>query len=443
MTKRNNNNRPARQPVSRRTRSTPQATETYQSPARAQARREDGRLAKRSDSPAPARDKSSAQNGEETPNRYAGDTRTDKRTTNRNSKNAPSRRNAVANEQAQNRRTDARTDTRSAPARSRNHGHSLSSNTQSRYLPELNEAGRPVSRPIQTEHTTSPKVIRAKKMSVRQPNQKTQERSDWLRDKRTHLDNIESVRLQKALSASGVGSRREMEEWIAQGQVSVNGKVASLGDKVSPHDRVSVKGNSIKLKWADRLPRIIVYNKQEGEIVSRDDPKGRVSIFDRVTPAKSSRWVAIGRLDVNTMGMLIVTTSGELANRFAHPSFEVEREYSVRILGSLTTEQMRQLMTDGIELEDGLAKFQYIQALGGEGVNQWYKVVLKEGRNREVRRVFEHLGLTVSRLIRVRFGPVSLPSRLKRGQFYELNEIEVTSILKWAKMSLPGERKPH
>ncbi len=297
----------------------------------------------------------------------------------------------------------------------------------------------------QTERskTTAPQtpVTKAKKMLVRQPNQEQQNRAYRLRERRTGLDDIEPVRLQKALAASGVGSRREMEDWIAQGLVTVNGKTAVVGDKVGPRDRVLVKGSVIKLKWADRLPRIILYNKQEGEIVSRDDPKGRVSVFSRVTAAKSSRWLSIGRLDINTSGLLILTTNGELVNRFAHPSFEVEREYSVRLLGTLTPEQLKQLTVDGVQLEDGLARVQMIVSEGGEGVNQWYRVVIKEGRNREVRRIFEALGLGVSRLIRIRFGPVTLPSRLKRGQYYELNEIEVADIVKWAEMLLPGERK--
>lgn len=181
-------------------------------------------------------------------------------------------------------------------------------------------------------------------------------------------------------------------------------------------------GSHIKLKWPDRLPRILLYYKQEGEIVSRDDPQGRTTIFDRLPAAASSRWVAIGRLDVNTSGLLILTTSGALVNRFAHPSFEVELNAAVRVLGEVTNEQMKEL-TEGVELEDGVAKVERIFQQGGEGVNKWYNVVLKEGRNREVRRLFEYLGLTVSRLVRVRFGPIGLPARLKRGSsFYELNE---------------------
>ena len=284
------------------------------------------------------------------------------------------------------------------------------------------------------------RAAKARKLVVRAPNQKIQQHVQELKEKRTDLSRIEPERLQKVLAASGVGSRREMEEWINNGWVQVNGHVAVLGEKITPEDQVTVKGSAIKLKWADRLPRIILYYKQEGEIVSRDDPQGRVSIFDRLPQAASSRWVAIGRLDINTSGLLILTTSGELVQRFAHPSFEVEREYAVRVLGELTQEQMDAL-SEGVMLEDGLARVERIYEQGGEGANKWYNVVLKEGRNREVRRLFESQGLTVSRLVRVGFGPIGLPNRLKRGQFYELNPMEVANIMKWADMLLPGERR--
>ena len=291
--------------------------------------------------------------------------------------------------------------------------------------------------------TEAPKqhAAKAKKLVVRNPNRKIMERARDLKERRSDLSRMEPERLQKVLAASGVGSRREMEDWINNGWVTVNGKTAQLGDKITPEDQVLVKGNIIKLKWADRLPRIILYYKQEGEIVSRDDPQGRVSIFDRLPQAASSRWVAIGRLDINTSGLLILTTSGELVQRFAHPRFEVEREYAVRTLGGLTTEQMRMLTEEGIMLEDGLAKVERIREQGGEGVNKWYNVVIKEGRNREVRRIFEYFDLTVSRLVRIGFGPIGLPNRLKRGQFYELNPAEVANIVKWADMGLPGERR--
>ena len=293
----------------------------------------------------------------------------------------------------------------------------------------------------EAEKAPKTRVARAKKLAVRPANQKVQSQVRRLQEQRSDLSGIEPVRLQKALAASGAGSRREMEEWIQNGWVTVNGKVAQLGDKVQPEDQVLVKGSVIKLKWPDRLPRIILYYKQEGEIVSRDDPQGRVSIFDRLPQAASSRWVAIGRLDINTSGLLILTTSGELANRFAHPSFEVEREYAVRVLGELGMDEMRLLASDGVMLEDGLARVERIHSQGGEGVNKWYNVVLKEGRNREVRRIFEHFGLTVSRLVRTGFGPIGLPNRLKRGQFYELNAAEVASVMKWADLPLPDSRR--
>ncbi|WP_153716312.1 pseudouridine synthase [Eikenella corrodens] len=293
----------------------------------------------------------------------------------------------------------------------------------------------------EAEKVPKTRVARAKKLAVRPANQKVQSQVRRLQEQRSDLSGIEPVRLQKALAASGVGSRREMEEWIQNGWVTVNGKVAQLGDKVQPEDQVLVKGSVIKLKWPDRLPRIILYYKQEGEIVSRDDPQGRVSIFDRLPQAASSRWVAIGRLDINTSGLLILTTSGELANRFAHPSFEVEREYAVRVLGELGMDEMSLLTSEGVMLEDGLARVERIHSQGGEGVNKWYNVVLKEGRNREVRRIFEHFGLTVSRLVRTGFGPIGLPNRLKRGQFYELNAAEVASVMKWADLPLPDSRR--
>ena len=293
----------------------------------------------------------------------------------------------------------------------------------------------------EAEKAPKTRVARAKKLAVRPANQKVQSQVRRLQEQRSDLSGIEPVRLQKALAASGVGSRREMEEGIQNGWVTVNGKVAQLGDKVQPEDQVLVKGSVIKLKWPDRLPRIILYYKQEGEIVSRDDPQGRVSIFDRLPQAASSRWVAIGRLDINTSGLLILTTSGELANRFAHPSFEVEREYAVRVLGELGMDEMRLLTSEGVMLEDGLARVERIHSQGGEGVNKWYNVVLKEGRNREVRRIFEHFGLTVSRLVRTGFGPIGLPNRLKRGQFYELNAAEVASVMKWADLPLPDSRR--
>lgn len=292
-----------------------------------------------------------------------------------------------------------------------------------------------------TPRAPKQKVQRAKKMALRHGSVKVEKQSRELREKRVETRYLEDMRLQKALALTGLGSRREMEDLIAAGKVEVNGKVAELGCKISPEDKIRLNGKPVFVKWPDRLPRILIYHKQEGEIVTRDDPQGRVTIFDRLPQTKSSKWIAIGRLDVNTSGLMIVTTSGELANRMMHPSFEVEREYAVRAFGELTAEQMTQL-TQGVELEDGPAHFQFISDQGGEGQNRWYRVILREGRNREVRRLFEFCGLVVSRLIRVRYGTLTLPTRLKRGQWVELGETEVADVLKWADLTLAGGVKP-
>ena len=240
----------------------------------------------------------------------------------------------------------------------------------------------------------------------------------------------QSERLHKVLAGAGLGSRRDMEQLILDGRVSINGQPAQVGDKVKPGDLVKVNGKPVRLSWKAQVPRVLLYHKPEGEIVSRDDPEGRPSVFDNLPPVRGGRWITVGRLDFNTEGLLIFTTDGELANRLSHPRYEVEREYAVRLLGSLDAEKMGALL-GGVELEDGIAKVESIVPAGGEGVNQWYRLVIKEGRNREVRRLMEHLGLTVSRLIRVRFGPVAMPSRLKRGMKEELPESEVQALLAW------------
>lgn len=242
------------------------------------------------------------------------------------------------------------------------------------------------------------------------------------------IDHTATHKLQKLLAQSGLGSRREMEALIAEGQVSINGKVAKIGDRIGMGDLVRVRNRPIRINAGSRLPRIIFYHKPEGEIVSRHDPEERPSVFDKLPQLKSSRWVSIGRLDFNTSGLLIFTTSGELANQMMHPRFQIEREYAVRIIGQLTPEQMAQL-TRGVELEDGIAKFEMIVEQGGEGSNRWYHAVIKEGRNREIRRMFEKLGIAVSRLIRVRFGPIRLPPYLKRGMLSELKENEVRQVM--------------
>lgn len=235
-------------------------------------------------------------------------------------------------------------------------------------------------------------------------------------------------RLQKVLAQAGIGSRREMEEWIAAGRISVNGVTARLGQSVAPTDKIKIGGRLVNVRFTTtKTPRVVMYHKPEGEIVSRDDPEGRPSVFAALPRIRGGRWIAVGRLDFNTSGLLLFTTSGELANQLMHPSSELVREYAVRVLGELTRETQQRLL-DGVDLEDGPASFASIEEAGGEGANRWVRVTLFEGRNREVRRMFEAVGCTVSRLIRIRYGPFALPPQLKRGQVRELEEGEVRAF---------------
>ena len=214
---------------------------------------------------------------------------------------------------------------------------------------------------------------------------------------------------------------------VIAGRISVNGLPADLGQKIGPGDRVKVNGKLIPLKFAQRTPRVLIYHKPEGEIVSREDPEGRPTVFERLPQIRKGRWIAVGRLDFNTSGLLLFTNDGTLANRLMHPRYELDREYAVRLLGELSEAQIEELKA-GIQLEDGTARFNTLLDAGGEGANHWYRVTISEGRNREVRRMFESQGLTVSRLMRVRYGPVALPSRLKRGMWMEMPEAEVCAL---------------
>ncbi len=251
-----------------------------------------------------------------------------------------------------------------------------------------------------------------------------------------------AVRLHKALADAGLGSRREMEVWIAEGRVLVNGERATTGQAVTAADVVKVSGRRVYLRpAAEKRVRVLIYHKPEGEIVSRADPQGRVSVFEALPKIRGAKWVAVGRLDINTEGLLIFTTSGELANRLTHPRYAVEREYAVRVLGELG-EAQQQALLEGVQLEDGPAKLEILEPGGGEGANRWWRVVVREGRNREVRRLFEAVGVTVSRLIRVRFGPVAMPPQLKRGQVWELEAGQVAELLHWADLALPVRDKP-
>lgn len=246
-------------------------------------------------------------------------------------------------------------------------------------------------------------------------------------------------KLQKVLAQAGLGSRREMEALIQAGQVTVNGAPARIGARVGPTDVVRVGSRVVRARAREPLPRVLLYHKPEGEIVSRNDPAGRPSVFGRLPQLRGSNWLPVGRLDFNTCGLLIFTTSGEMANRMMHPRYELEREYAVRVRGRLGEQQLQHLRR-GIRLDDGMARCETVEFQGGEGANRWYRIVVREGRKRMVRRMFAELGLTVSRLMRVRFGSVSLPPRLKRGQHVELPPREIRQLL--ASLGLNAEHSP-
>lgn len=236
-------------------------------------------------------------------------------------------------------------------------------------------------------------------------------------------------RIQKVLAQAGIGSRREIESWITAGRISVNGKRAVLGDKITAADKVRLDGELLHAtKSISRKTRILAYHKPAGEICTRSDEKGRKTVFDALPRIKNGRWISIGRLDINTSGLLLFTSDGELANRLMHPSNEFEREYAVRVFGEVSKETLNKLK-QGVELEDGPARFSSIHDGGGKGINHWYHVVIREGRNREVRRIWESQGINVSRLIRVRFGPYQLPRDLRLGRYHELTPSEVNQFL--------------
>jgi 23S rRNA pseudouridine2605 synthase len=249
-----------------------------------------------------------------------------------------------------------------------------------------------------------------------------------------------SEKLQKVLARAGLGSRREMEAAIADGRVKVNGQVATLGDRIEMRDKVLFDNRPVTLRGAEDVPRrVIMYNKPEGELCTRKDPEGRRTVFDRLPRLKGERWIAIGRLDINTSGLLLFTTDGELANRLMHPSTQVEREYAVRVMGEVAKAQVV-AMVEGVMLEDGPARFTDVQEFGGEGINTWFHVVILEGRNREVRRLWESQGLTVSRLKRVRYGNIFLDKRAKAGEWTELTQDEVDDLAELA--GLPARKVP-
>lgn len=242
-----------------------------------------------------------------------------------------------------------------------------------------------------------------------------------------------SEKLQKVLARAGFGSRREIESWIIQGRIKVNGSIAKIGARVDDSDRIVVDGKKLSPQKKVRYDRrVILYNKPEDEICTRKDPEGRPTVFDKLPPLKHGRWVSIGRLDINTSGLLLFTTDGELANKLTHPSSMVEREYAVRVMGEVTP-SMVQAMHQGIIIENQFCRFTDIQYYAGEGINQWYHVVILEGRNREVRKLWESQGVKVSRLKRVRFGPIFIPSTVRKGGYQELSKSEVEKLVKSVK----------
>lgn len=240
---------------------------------------------------------------------------------------------------------------------------------------------------------------------------------------------MSSERLQKILSHAGFGSRREMERWIEAGLIYVNGARAKVGDVATAEDKITVKGRVIDNPLKVELnTRILLYHKPIGEISSRRDPDHSQTVFDNLPHLKQGRWVQVGRLDLNTSGLLIFTNNGELANRLMHPKYELEREYAVRVFGQVSDDAVKNLLK-GVQLDDGIAKFKRLELKGGEGSNTWYHVVLSEGRNREVRRLWESQGLEVSRLIRIRYGQIKMPRFLERGGFVELSVKEVDAFI--------------
>ncbi|MDR0781315.1 MAG: 23S rRNA pseudouridine(2605) synthase RluB [Pseudomonadales bacterium] len=248
-------------------------------------------------------------------------------------------------------------------------------------------------------------------------------------------------KLQKVLARAGLGSRRELEEWIAAGRVKVNGKAATLGARVGPQDKLLVDGKKILADAAQPAQYLLLYNKPLGEICTRNDPEGRPTVFDHLPRLGTARWVAVGRLDINTTGLLLFTTDGELANKLMHPSSTIEREYAVRVMGEVT-EDMLKAMVDGVELDDGPAHFNDIRYAGGEGANHWYHVTLQEGRNREVRRLWEAQGVKVSRLKRVRYGNILIPSYVKMGKFIELPAADAKALYTLAGLRYRPTSKP-
>ncbi|MFZ2989939.1 pseudouridine synthase, partial [Ideonella sp.] len=262
--------------------------------------------------------------------------------------------------------------------------------------------------------------------------------ADEVNEKRVLLPDADAPKLHKVLAQSGIGSRRDMEQMILEGRVTVNGEVAHTGMRISFGDRIAIDGKPARVRIAPPPPRLIAYHKPVGEVVTHEDPQQRPTVFRKLPRLSQGKWQSVGRLDINTEGLLLFTTSGDLANKLMHPRFGVEREYAVRVLGTLEKDAKERLL-QGVEIEGQSAAFKSIEEGGGEGINRWYRVVIAEGRNREVRKLFDAVGLTVSRLIRVRYGCIVLPRGLKRGVCVDLGEADVKA-LRQLTGTLPGPR---
>lgn len=249
--------------------------------------------------------------------------------------------------------------------------------------------------------------------------------------KRVLLPQVETPKLHKVLAQAGLGSRLEMEQLILEGRISVNNEPAHIGQRIQFGDQVKVNGKPIRYRIDPPPPRVIAYHKPVGEVVTHDDPQNRPTVFRKLPRLQQGKWQSVGRLDLNTEGLLLFTSSGELANKLMHPRFGLEREYAVRVLGALSNEEKARLL-EGVQLNDGMAAFGSIEDGGGEGSNCWYRVTISEGRNREVRRMLESVGHAVSRLIRIRYGAMVLPRGLKRGAWMELDESDIAALMKAA-----------
>ena len=259
--------------------------------------------------------------------------------------------------------------------------------------------------------------------------------------KRVLAPQAESPKLHKVLAQAGMGSRLEMEQLILEGRISVNGEPAHIGQRIQFGDVIKVNGKPVRVRMTPPPPRVLAYHKPAGEVVSHDDPQNRPTVFRRLPKLMQGKWQSVGRLDLNTEGLLLLTNSGELANRLMHPRFGLQREYAVRVLGALSNEEKQRLL-DGVRLDDGMAQFASIEDGGGEGANCWYRVTIGEGRNREVRRMFEAVGHAVSRLIRIRYGAMMLPRGLKRGVWLELDERDIGRLTAAAGLVDTSEEGP-